>query len=80
LDSETEQLMQEAIKEFSHEMTIVMVAHRLSTVKQADKIFVIENGAICEAGKYDELLKKKGRLHYLDSLQGGAGTNSTPLK
>ncbi len=69
LDSETEQLMQDAIKGFSHEMTIVMVAHRLSTVKQADKIFVIENGSICEAGKYDELLKKKGRLHYLDSLQ-----------
>jgi ABC-type multidrug transport system fused ATPase/permease subunit len=69
LDSETEQLMQEAIKGFSHEMTIVTVAHRLSTVKSADKIFVIENGAICEAGKYEELLKKKGRLYYLDSLQ-----------
>jgi len=74
LDTETEQLIQEAIKEFCHDMTIIMVAHRLSTVKFADKIFVIENGAICETGKYDELLKKKGRLHYLDSLQSGTST------
>lgn len=76
LDSETERLIQETIKEFSHEMTIIIVAHRLSTVKSADKIFVIENGAICEAGRYNELLKKKGRLHYLDSLQSGANTIS----
>ena len=80
LDSETEQLMQEAIKGFCHDMTIIMVAHRLSTVKFADNVFVIENGIVCETGKYDELLKKKGRLHYLDSLQGGAGTTSVPLK
>jgi ATP-binding cassette, subfamily B, bacterial MsbA len=72
LDSETEQLMQEAIKWYCHEMTIIMVAHRLSTVRFADKIFVIEKGVICETGKYDELLKKKGRLHYLDSLQKGS--------
>jgi len=78
LDSETEQLMQEAIKGYCHEMTIIMVAHRLSTVKFADKIFVIEKGVICETGKYDELLKKKGRLHYLDSLQSGTGTISAP--
>ena len=77
LDSETEQLMQEAIKGFCSDMTIVMVAHRLSTVKFADTIFVIENGTICETGKYDELLKKKGRLHYLDSLQSGTSTISS---
>jgi subfamily B ATP-binding cassette protein MsbA len=80
LDSETEQLMQEAIRGYCHEMTIIMVAHRLSTVRFADRIFVIENGSICETGKYDELLKKKGRLHYMDSLQGGTGTISTPPK
>ena len=74
LDSETEQLMQEAIKGYCHEMTIIMVAHRLSTVKCADKIFVVEKGVICETGNYDELLKKKGRLYYLDSLQKGSNS------
>jgi ABC-type multidrug transport system fused ATPase/permease subunit len=74
LDSEAEQLMQEAIKGYCHEMTIIMVAHRLSTVKCADKIFVVEKGVICETGNYDELLKKKGRLYYLDSLQKGSNS------
>ncbi|MBT6226333.1 MAG: ATP-binding cassette domain-containing protein, partial [Candidatus Scalindua sp.] len=72
LDTETEMLIHKAIEDLHQKMTIIIVAHRLSTVKFADNIFVIENGTICESGKYDELLKKKGRLHYLDSLQSGA--------
>ena len=72
LDTETEMLIHKAIEDLHQKMTIIIVAHRLSTVKFADNIFVIENGTICETGKYDELLKKKGRLHYLDSLQSGA--------
>ena len=69
LDAETEMLLQETLQELKQSMTIIMVAHRLSTVKHADNIFVIEKGTVCEAGTYEELIEKKGRLHYLDSLQ-----------
>lgn len=69
LDTETEMLIQETIQSLCHSMTIIIVAHRLSTVKPADMIYVIEDGHVCEAGTYSELLNKGGRLHYLDSLQ-----------
>jgi len=72
LDTETELLIQEEIKNLSQTMTIIMVAHRLSTVKLCDIIYVIENGSICETGRYDELLEKRSRLYYLDSLQKDA--------
>ena len=73
-------LIQEALLELKQSMAIIMVAHRLSTVKHADNIFVIENGTVCEEGAYEELIKKNGRLHYLDSLQGGTSVISVPLK
>ena len=69
LDMETEMLVQEALKQFAKSMTIIVVAHRLSTIKSADMIYVIDDGLVCEAGTYSELLDKKGRLYYLDSLQ-----------
>jgi ABC-type multidrug transport system fused ATPase/permease subunit len=69
LDTETEMLIQEAIQGLRQNMSIIIVAHRLSTVKSADMIYVIEDGSICEAGTYSELIKKKGRFYYLDSLQ-----------
>ncbi len=69
LDSETEKMVQETIKDLSKELTIIIVAHRLSTVKPADKIYVLENGTVCESGTYEQLLEKKGRFHALDSLQ-----------
>lgn len=69
LDMETEMLIQETIAELSKELTIIIVAHRLSTVRNADRIYVMEKGRVCETGTYKELLEKKGRLYYLDSLQ-----------
>ena len=69
LDTETEMLIQEAIQDLRQSMSIIIVAHRLSTVKSADMIYVLENGSICEAGTYSELIEKKGRFYYLDSLQ-----------
>lgn len=69
LDSETEAMIQETIKEFREGLTIIIVAHRLSTVKLADLIYVIEDGKICESGSYEELLEQRGRLYQLDSLQ-----------
>ncbi len=68
LDAETEKLIQVAINEIGHRMTIVIVAHRLNTVKSADIIYVIEDGKICESGTYNELIEQKGRLFYLNSI------------
>lgn len=68
LDVETEMLIQEAIYDLGPRMTIIIVAHRLNTVKNADRIYVIEKGEILESGTYPELIQKKGRLYYLNSI------------
>jgi ATP-binding cassette subfamily C protein len=69
LDSETELFIQQAIKGLHRKLTIIIVAHRLSTVRFADTVYVLEEGKIAEHGTYAELLKKKGRLYELDVLQ-----------
>ena len=69
LDMESEAMIQATIKELKQNMTIIIVAHRLSTVKLADVIHVVENGKIVESGTYTELLEKKGKFHFFDSLQ-----------
>jgi len=69
LDSETELFIQQAIKGLHRKLTIIIVAHRLSTVRFADTVYVLEEGVIAEHGTYKELLKKKGRLYELDVLQ-----------
>ncbi|MFA5087934.1 MAG: ABC transporter ATP-binding protein [Candidatus Omnitrophota bacterium] len=69
LDLHSEAMIQEAIKSLKEELTIIIVAHRLSTIKLADRLYVIENGNICESGSYEELLERKGKLFFLDSLQ-----------
>ena len=69
LDSETELFIQQAIKALHKKLTIIIVAHRLSTVRFADTVYVLEQGTIKEHGAYDELLEKKGRLFELDELQ-----------
>lgn len=63
LDSKTEILIQEAIDEAIKDRTSVVVAHRFSTIKNVDKIIVIENGRIIEQGALDELLERKGTFH-----------------
>jgi len=69
LDSEIERFIQQAIQELHKKLTIIIVAHRLSTVKFADTVYVLEKGRIAEHGSYAELLEKKGRLYELDVLQ-----------
>ena len=59
LDNESEQRIQEAIEGLKGEMTILVIAHRISTVLNADRLFVVSDGRIIEQGKPRELLKDK---------------------
>jgi ABC-type multidrug transport system fused ATPase/permease subunit len=56
LDNLTEQAVMEALYNLGHEMTIILIAHRLSTVRQCDRIYVFESGQVKAAGTYEELL------------------------
>jgi subfamily B ATP-binding cassette protein MsbA len=71
LDAESEKLVQEAIENLMMNRTVVMIAHRLSTVKKADRIIVLDRGVIVEQGDHKELLSREGvysRLHNLQLL------------
>ena len=69
LDNTTELLIQNALSELIKGRTTIIVAHRLSTIKNVDKIFVVSNGTIVESGSHDELIKKNGIYHKLYSSQ-----------
>lgn len=60
VDPENEKELVEAIEELTHEKTIIMIAHRLKTVQNADQILVIDRGRIVERGKHTELLEREG--------------------
>jgi ABC-type multidrug transport system fused ATPase/permease subunit len=65
LDSQTEQLIQEAIDEAIHGRTAIVIAHRLSTIKNADNIVVLNDGIIKEQGSLEDLLKQEGLFKQL---------------
>lgn len=69
IDTETESLIQNAIEKLVKNRTTIIVAHRLSTIKHADKIIVLHKGEIREVGKHDELLQKGGMYYDLYKLQ-----------
>jgi subfamily B ATP-binding cassette protein MsbA len=69
LDSETEQLIQQSIDEVKGKKTVVVIAHRLSTVKKCDRIHVLENGSIVESGTYDELYRQNGKFREMVDRQ-----------
>jgi len=60
LDSESEALVQEALERIMRDRTVFVIAHRLATVRRADRILVLEKGQIIEAGNHQELLAKNG--------------------
>jgi ATP-binding cassette, subfamily B, bacterial MsbA len=69
LDSESEKLVQEAIDRLMKGRTVFVVAHRLSTIKHADKIIVMENGKIQDMGRHEELVGRKGLYSKLYNMQ-----------
>ena len=70
LDSESEKAVQEALNKLMVGRTSFVIAHRLSTIKNANNIFVIENGEIIEKGNHDELIQLNGKYSNLVNLQG----------
>lgn len=69
IDTETEQLIQDAIAKLMHDRTSIVIAHRLSTIRSADQILVLHRGEIRERGRHEELLNHNGiyaRLHHLN--------------
>ncbi|HNX36825.1 MAG TPA: ABC transporter ATP-binding protein [Candidatus Cloacimonadota bacterium] len=65
IDTETEQLVQEAIHRVLAGRTGIIVAHRLSTIRQVDRILLLHKGEIIETGSHPELMRRKGRYHQL---------------
>ena len=61
LDAEAEESVQKGLKQAMKNRTVLVIAHRLSTVQNADKIAVLEEGKVCEVGNHNELLIKEGR-------------------
>ena len=70
LDNETERAVQAALDDLSEGRTTIAIAHRLSTVRDADQIVVLADGAIAERGTYDELVERGGRFAELAALTG----------
>jgi len=69
LDSESEALVQSALQNLMAGRTVVVIAHRLSTVRRADRIVVLENGTITDMGAHEDLMKKLGTYRRLYELQ-----------
>ncbi len=70
LDSVSEAIVQDALNKLMYGRTTIMVAHRLSTVRVADRIIVLEDGKIAEMGTHEELIEKQGIYYRLTKLQG----------
>jgi ATP-binding cassette, subfamily B, bacterial HlyB/CyaB len=71
LDYESERVIQENMRQIARGRTVLIVAHRLSTVAVADRIITLERGRITEDGKHDELMRRGGRYASLHRMQAG---------
>jgi ATP-binding cassette, subfamily B, bacterial HlyB/CyaB len=71
LDYESERAIQQNMKRIAAGRTVFVIAHRLSTVRRADRIITIEHGRIVEQGTHDQLIRMNGRYAKLNNMQGG---------
>ncbi len=71
VDNETEASIQRSLARISHRHTMVVIAHRLSTIRNADKIYVIDNGTVAESGTHQSLIEHNGIYHSLWNVQTG---------
>ncbi len=69
LDSQSEKYIQESLKTLMQDKTVIAIAHRLSTLREMDKIIVLDKGKIIESGSHKYLLSKKGKYYNLYSMQ-----------
>ena len=71
VDNETEMAIQKSLSQIAQQRTVIMIAHRLSTVVKADRIHVLDNGSIVESGTHSELLEMQGAYKRLWDVQTG---------
>ena len=72
VDPENERELQQAISELTKNKTLLMIAHRLNTVREADQILVLENGRIVQRGKHQELIQQEGLYRRFVEIRGNA--------
>jgi len=73
LDAESERIIQQNFNKILKDRTTLIIAHRLSTVRQADVILVLDRGVLIEQGKHEELMAKRGHYYYLNQQQLSVG-------
>lgn len=76
LDAESERLVQDALETLMSTRTTIVIAHRLSTVRKADRIVVMVDGAVAEEGTHEELLRRNGEYSRLYAVQALAGSET----
>lgn len=69
VDADNEFYIQEAMSELCRDKTVLVIAHRLNTIRDSDRIIVLDRGRVAEAGTHEELLEKKGRYYTSFMLQ-----------
>ena len=72
VDTETERAIQASLEQLTRGRTTISIAHRLSTLREADRLIVIEDGRLVESGTHDELVRQKGTYYKLLQLQSKA--------